>query len=81
VLQYNSGPASAAEQYEQRRVARHPPIAPNNIPSGSSYPRRSHTCKGETGEADRIDVNQAVQQKPYAANKLPATVDGRGAQW
>ncbi|GJN36084.1 hypothetical protein PR202_gb24920 [Eleusine coracana subsp. coracana] len=48
VLQYNSSPASAAEQYEQRRVARHPAIGPNNIPSGNSYPRRNQTCKSET---------------------------------
>jgi mitogen-activated protein kinase 1/3 len=81
VLQYNPGTASAAEQYDQRRVARHPAIAPNNIPSGSSYPRRNQTCKSETGDAERMDVNQAGQPKPYAANKLPATVDGRGGHW
>jgi hypothetical protein len=28
-----------------------------------------------------MDVNQAGQPKPYAANKLPATVDGRGGYW
>jgi len=81
VMQYNPYPASAAEQYEQRRIARHPAVAPNNIPSGSSYPRRSQTCKSETGDAERMDVNQAGQPKPYAANKLPATVDGRGGHW
>ncbi|KAL6864679.1 hypothetical protein ACP4OV_015830 [Aristida adscensionis] len=81
VMQYSSSPASAAEQYEQRKVARHPAIAPNNIPCGSSYSRRSQTCKGETGDAERIDMNQAGQPKPYAANKLPATVDGRGGHW
>ncbi|KAJ1261568.1 hypothetical protein BS78_09G040000 [Paspalum vaginatum] len=81
VLQYDPSSASAAEQYEQRRVARHPAIAPNNIPSGSSYPRRNQTCKSETGDAERMDVNQAGQPKSYAANKLPATVDGRGGHW
>ncbi|OEL31654.1 Mitogen-activated protein kinase 14, partial [Dichanthelium oligosanthes] len=80
MLQYNPCPASATEQYE-RRVARHPAIAPNNIPPGSSYPRRNQTCKGETGDAERMDVNQAGQPKPYTANKLPATVDGRGGHW
>ncbi|ONM25107.1 Mitogen-activated protein kinase 16 [Zea mays] len=81
VLQYNLSQASAAEQYEQRRVARHPAVAPNNIPSGSSYPRRNQTCKSETGDTERMDVNQAGQPKSYAANKLPATVDGRGGHW
>lgn len=81
LLQYNPSPASASEQYEQRRVARHPAVAPNNIPSGSSYPRRNQTCKSETGDSDRMDVNQAGQPKSYAANKLPATVDGRGGHW
>ncbi|CAL4895748.1 unnamed protein product [Urochloa decumbens] len=81
VLQYNPGSGSAAEQYEQRRVARHPAIAPNNIPSGSSYPRRNQTCKSETGDAERMDMSQAGQPKPYAATKLPATVDGRGGHW
>ncbi|KAL6842826.1 hypothetical protein ACP4OV_027670 [Aristida adscensionis] len=81
VMQYNSSPASAAEQYEQRKIARHPAIAPNNVPCGSSYSRRSQTCKGETGDAERIDMNQAGQPKPYAANKLLAAVDGRGGHW
>nr|CAB3463883.1 unnamed protein product [Digitaria exilis] len=81
VLQYNPCPSSAPMQYEQRRAARHPAMAPNNIPSGSSYPRRNQTCKSETGDAERMDVNQAGQPKPYAANKLPATVDGRGGHW
>ncbi|KAL6594688.1 hypothetical protein ACP70R_048426 [Stipagrostis hirtigluma subsp. patula] len=79
VMQYN--PASAAEQYEQRRVARHPAIGPNNLPSGSSYSRRNQTCKSETGDVERIDMNPVGQPKPYAANKLPATVDGRGGHW
>jgi hypothetical protein len=64
-MQYNPYPASVAKQYEQRRIARHPAVAPNNIPSGSSYPRRSQTCKSETGDAERMDVNQAGQPKPY----------------
>ncbi|AQK42053.1 MAP kinase6 [Zea mays] len=82
VMQYSPCPAPAAERYEQRRIARHPAVAPNNIPSGSSYPRRSQTCKSETGDAEsHMDANQARQPKPYAANKLPATVDSRGGHW
>ncbi|XP_062179681.1 mitogen-activated protein kinase 14-like isoform X2 [Phragmites australis] len=81
VLQYNSCSTRAADQYEQRRVARNTAVAPNNVPSGNSYPRRNQTCKSETGDPGRIDVNQAGQPKPYAANKLPATVDGSGGHW
>lgn len=81
VLRYGDASTSGTDQYEQRRVARSPGIGPNGVPSGSSYPRRSNTCKSETGEAERIDVSQAGPPKPYAGNKLPATVDGRNGHW
>uniref|UniRef100_J3M3W7 mitogen-activated protein kinase n=1 Tax=Oryza brachyantha TaxID=4533 RepID=J3M3W7_ORYBR len=83
VLRYGNCSTSAAEQqYEQRRVVRNPAIAPNSSVSlGSSYPRRNQTCKSETGDAERIDTSQAGPPKPYVANKLPATVDGRSGHW
>lgn len=81
VLRYGNCSTSGTEQYEQRRVVRSPGIAPNGVTSGSSYPRRNNTCKSETGEAERIDTNQGGPPKPYVANKLPATVDGRNGHW
>ncbi|BAS92219.1 mitogen-activated protein kinase 14 [Oryza sativa Japonica Group] len=83
VLRYGNCSTSAAEQqYEQRRVVRNPAIAPNSsVPLGSSYPRRNQTCKSETGDVERIDSSQTGPPKPYVANKLPATVDGRSGHW
>uniref|UniRef100_A0ACD5W6T2 Uncharacterized protein n=1 Tax=Avena sativa TaxID=4498 RepID=A0ACD5W6T2_AVESA len=81
VLRNGNCSTSGTDQYEQRRVARSPGIGPHGVPSGSSYPRRNNTCKSETGEAERIDVSHAGPPKPYAGNKLPATVDGRNGHW
>nr|ACF06191.1 mitogen activated protein kinase 16-1 [Oryza sativa Indica Group] len=83
MLRYGNCSTSAAEQqYEQRRVVRNPAIAPNSsVPLGSSYPRRNQTCKSETGDVERIDSSQTGPPKPYVANKLPATVDGRSGHW
>nr|TKW00411.1 hypothetical protein SEVIR_8G107100v2 [Setaria viridis] len=71
---YGNYASPAADQYEQRRIA-------NGVSPRSSYPKRIPTCKGETSEADRIDVRQTGQPKPYIPNKLPTTVDGRNGHW
>ncbi|CAO2148689.1 unnamed protein product [Urochloa humidicola] len=73
--------SSATDKYEQRRMARNPAIGPNGVSPRSSYPRRIPTCKSETNEADRIDVSQTGQPKPYIPTKLPTTVDGRNGHW
>ncbi|XP_062198295.1 mitogen-activated protein kinase 15 [Phragmites australis] len=80
-MRYGSCSSSAADQYEQRRIARNPAIAPNGVSPRNSYPRRIPTCKSETCEAERIDADQAGQPKPYIPNKLPTTVDGRNGHW
>ncbi|CAN6371724.1 unnamed protein product [Urochloa humidicola] len=77
----NGNCSSATDKYEQRRMARNPAIGPNGVSPRSSYPRRIPTCKSETNEADRIDVSQTGQPKPYIPTKLPTTVDGRNGHW
>ncbi|CAL4984716.1 unnamed protein product [Urochloa decumbens] len=80
-MRYDNCSSSAADQYEQRRLARNLAIGPNGVSPRSSYSRRIPTCKSETGEAERIDVSQTGQPKPYIPNKLATTVDGRNSHW
>uniref|UniRef100_A0A0A9BDW2 mitogen-activated protein kinase n=1 Tax=Arundo donax TaxID=35708 RepID=A0A0A9BDW2_ARUDO len=75
-MRYGNYSSAAAEQYEQRRIARNSTIVPNGASPRSSYPTRVPTCKREIREAERINASQAGQPKPYIPNKLSTTVDG-----
>lgn len=79
-LRYNCATV-ATEAYEQRRMARKPPVSTQYAASGCSYPRRNASCKNDAGENEGVDVSNTVQPKPqYVARKV-AAAQGGASHW